>query len=642
MKAQLTLGVIGHVDHGKTALVHALTGIETDRLKEEKERGLSIVLGFSYMEGSQASIDLIDVPGHEDFVRTMVSGATGMDGALLVVAANEAIMPQTREHLAIADLLGVDRGIVVITKRDLVSGLELERTIEKVGSFTAGTFLEDAEVVCTSVSESLGICELRDSLDRMKPVENRESSNLFPFLPIDRAFVMPGFGLVVTGTLRGGYLTTQSTVELLPSKRAVTIRGLQVHSQAVDLATSGQRVAVNLRHVKREEVNRGDVLVAQDRINATSCIDVDLRLLESHAEPLKDGATVEFLTGTTNVMAKVRLLNRKRLEPGVTGFAQLRFQRSIATYPTQRFIVRSVSPMRTIGGGKVLEPHPNTHRRFDDGAISRLKTIAHGNTVEKVQMILAEADVAGSTCGAISELLHLSVGDVRAALKSVRPESTETGLLIDRLAYATLVEKIRDRIARHHEQFPRHSGIAAERILGQLHIEPSQEVFQHAISHLLSAASIERHGGTLRLAGFDPFARLTQSERQLAAEMEADFRARQLALTYVHQVEDTDQIRQDVFQLLCDSHRLVRIKKYGAKSDMVVHVENYDKAIAKIVAAFTYPKEFTVSEVRELIGANRRFTVPFMEHLDAEGITTRMGNLRQLRTQIGQLSEEVV
>jgi len=431
MKPQLTLGVIGHVDHGKTSLVRALTGIETDRLKEEKERGLSIVLGFSYMQGARAAIDLIDVPGHENLVRTMVSGATGMDGALLVVAANEAIMPQTREHVAIAHLLGVDRGVVVITKRDLVSEIELKHTIEEVRSFTAGTFLENAEVVSTSTRENQGMRELGQAIDKITPIDRRNSKKAFPFLPIDRAFTMPGFGVVVTGTLRGGDLTTRSNVELLPSKRAATIRGLQVHNRPVDRATPGQRVAVNVRQVKREDISRGDVLALQGRIDATNRVDVELRLLNSQNEPLKNGATVEFLAGTTSVTSRVRLLDPKTLEPGATGFAQLRFPRSVATYQMQRFIIRTGSPIRTIGGGTVLDANPELHRRFGAATKSRLETIAHGSSVEKTQMYLAEADVSGTTLDGLSDLLCLDTDDVNAALAFIDPVLTNSGTLID-------------------------------------------------------------------------------------------------------------------------------------------------------------------------------------------------------------------
>jgi selenocysteine-specific elongation factor len=551
-------------------------------------------------------------------------------------------MPQTREHVAIAHLLGVERGVIVITKRDLVTNAELALTIEEVRSFTAGTFLENADVVCTSTKENQGIQELKQALDGIPPMDHQASGIVFPFLPVDRAFAMPGFGLVVTGTLRGSDLTARSNVELLPSRQAVTIRGLQVHNQAVERATPGQRVAVNLRHGKRGDVARGDVLVAHGRIEPTERIDVELRLLQGQNQPLKNGTTVEFLAGTTNAMARVRLLDRKQLDPGATGFAQLRFQRSMAAHQMQRFIIRRGALMQTIGGGVILDTHPAAHRRIDASITARLDTIAHGNPIDKAQMFLSEADVAGTTLDALSDLMGMGPDAVDAALASDRPVLTVSGTLISQSVYKRLIEDILAEVTRYHEKYPRHSGISIEKILRALSRQPASDVFQHAIDKLRSTSRIENQEGTLRLAGFDPWAGLTETERRFAAEMEEDFRARQLALTYVHQAEDTDQVRRDVFHLLCHSNRLVRIKKYGAKSDMVVHVENYDAAVAKIVGEFTYPRQFTVSEVRELLGANRQFTVPFLEHLDTAGVTIRMGNMRQLRTQIGQLSEATI
>lgn len=636
MTAQLTLGVIGHVDHGKTALVRALTGIDTDRLKEEKERGLSIVLGFSHLQGARGTIDLIDVPGHENFVRTMISGATGIDGALLVVAADDAIMPQTREHVEIAQLLGVDRGIIVITKRDLVSAAELELAIEEVRSFVADTFLEDADLVCASVITNQGMHELRLALDRLEPVEVRDAGIAHPYLPIDRAFVMRGFGPVVTGTLRGAELTADAKVELLPKKLAVTIRGMQVHNLAVDRASAGQRVAVNLRHLKREDINRGDVLTLRGRVEETRRIDVELWLLDSHKDFLSDSATVRFLAGTSEVMAKVRLLDRDQLEPGASTFAQLYLQRDVTTYPTERFITRSYSPMRTIGGGTVLDAHPDRHRRFDAAVMDHIMTTARGGPAEKARMLVADAGLAGTTLDTLSDLLAIDVDEVEEALAADRPVTTDAGKLIDRSAYSGLTQAILVETGRYHEAHPNHHGIAAAKLRSNLAIEPAEDVFQHAINQLASDARIENHGGILRLAGFDPLAGLTQKELRLAAEMEEAFRVRRLAPTYLDQVVGRDKARRDLFNLLCETDRLVRLRSHDRKASFVVHADIFDNAVAEIETHFAYPQKFTVSEVRELLGANRKFTVPFMEHLDATGVTIRMGDLRQLRTRHDQ------
>lgn len=635
--AQLTLGVIGHVDHGKTALVRALTGIDTDRLREEKERGLSIVLGFSYLQGARGTIDLIDVPGHENFVRTMISGATGIDGALLVVAADDAIMPQTREHVEIAQLLGVDRGLIVISKQDLVSRDELEQVTEEVRSFVAGTFLEKADLVCTSAVTNEGMNGLRRSLDKLQPVEVRDAGIAHPFLPVDRVFVMRGFGAVVTGTLRGAELTADAMVELLPKKLGVTIRGMQVHNKAVDRAVAGQRVAVNLRHIKREDINRGDVLTLRGCIDETRRIDIELQLLDSYQGFLNDSTTVRFLAGTSEVMAKVRLLDRNQLGPGASTFAQLHLQRDVTTYPTQRFIIRSCSPMRTIGGGTVLDAHPGRHRRFDAVVMDHMITAAHGGPADKARMLVADAGLVGTTLDTLSDMLALDMDEVEEALVAVRPVTTDAGKLIDRQAYSELTRVILVETGRYHEAHPSHPGIAAAKLRSNLAIKPAEDVFEHAIDRLVRDGRIENHGGILRLAGFDPLAGLTQKERRLAAEMEEAFRVRRLAPTYIDQVVGGDKARRDLFNLLCETDRLVRLRSHDRKANFVVHADIFDNAVAEIEMHFAYPQKFTVSEVRELLGANRKFTVPFMEHLDAMGVTIRMGNERQLRTRRDQV-----
>ena len=359
MISQLTLGVIGHVDHGKTALVRALTGIETDRLKEEKERGLSIVLGFSYLQFPHSVIDLIDVPGHEDFIRAMISGATAIDGVLLVVASNEGIMPQTREHFDIAQLLGIDRGLIVLTKTDLVTEEELDAVEKEVGLFVSETFLESAPVIKTSAVKSKGIPELQRECELLEvksslPKMNTEGS----FLPIDRVFSMQGFGLVATGTLRLGPLQNGTSVEILPNGGIATIRGLQNHNKYVDKVMPGQRVAVNLRNIKKDELKRGSVIGTPGFLKATKRLDVKVSLLNNLTDDLKNGELVRVLFGATDVVAKVRLIDKPSIEPGSSGLVQLRCQSDVVTHKTERFIIRSLSPIFTIGGGEILDLNP--------------------------------------------------------------------------------------------------------------------------------------------------------------------------------------------------------------------------------------------------------------------------------------------
>lgn len=630
MTEQLTLGVIGHVDHGKTALVRALTGIETDRLKEEQERGLSIVLGFSYLQGDRGIIDLIDVPGHQNFVRTMISGATGIDGALLVVAATEGVMLQTREHLEIAQLLGIDRGLVVITKQDLVSDDELELAIDDVRAFVAGTFLEGADVVCTSVVSDSGLTELRAALDALEPIGDRGAGIGHPFLPIDRVFIMRGFGPVVTGTLRGVPLTADRKVELLPGRLSATIRGLQVHNQAVERAAPGQRVAVNLRGIKREDIRRGDMLVPPGLVRVTRRIDAELRLLESHADALKNAAAVRFLAGTVEIMAKIRLLDCRMLEPGATGLVQLRFDRDIAIHPLERFIIRSESPTRTIGGGRVLDAHPSRHRCFDAAVTGHLQIVASGSAATKARMLFADAGLAGTSLRSLSDALGLSVDAIREALAAAEPVAIGAAKLVDAAAYCRLKEAILAAIARYHDAHPSHQGAAAVRLRTRLPGDPADDVFEHALSELRTEQQIENHGGILRLPGFDPLAALTEKERRLAVEMEEMFRGSGLAAPAFDQVVGGDQTKRELFQLLCDTGRLVRLRTNYRYRKYVLHAETLDDVIAKVKTHFSYPRKFAVSDVRELLGSTRKYTVPLMEHLDATGVTLRIGNLRQL------------
>ncbi len=630
MTGQLTLGVIGHVDHGKTALVYALTGIDTDRLKEEKQRGLSIVLGFSYLDGARATIDLIDVPGHRDFVRTMISGATGIDGALLVVAANEGIMPQTREHMAIAGLLGVERGLVVVTKADLVSRRDLGRACSEVRSFLRGTFLGTARIVSCSTVTGDGLEEVRAALEALQPVGDRSTGSGYPYLPVDRVFVMPGFGPVVTGTLRGGHLQAGMKVGLLPAGLPATIRGLQVHNAPVDRASPGQRVAVNLRNIRRTEIRRGDVVVRSDHPGPTRRADAELCLLASAETPLRNAATVRILAGTSEALARIRLLGKDVIEPGRRGFAQLRFAEEIAAQPQERFIVRSASPIRTIAGGRVLDADPGRHRRFDAGVIRRLQVLASGGPAQKSRMLLAEAGCAGASLRAISASLDLDKRAVRTALLDAGAIEVAAESFVDPNVLGSLTRRVVIELRRYHESHPSHQGMATTSLRAALPHNLSDTVYAHALGMLAAQGEIECHAGTVNLAGFDPLEKLTERERRLAAELEETYRGSGIMAPPVDRVVGQDKTKQELVNLLCDTGRLVRLRSNYRYRRYILHAQTLDAAIAEVKTHFAYPRQFTLSEVRDLLGATRKYTVPLMEHLDATGVTLRIGDVRQL------------
>lgn len=631
MKRHLTLGVIGHVDHGKTALVRALTGIETDRLKEEQERGLSIVLGFSYIETDDAVIDLIDVPGHEDFIRTMISGATGIDGVLVIVAANEGIMPQTREHFDIAQLLGVSAGIVVMTKTDLVTQEELELAKEEISEYLEDSFLQDAEIVETSAQKREGLEDLRAALSRISETTgSREASDQF-FLPVDRAFAMSGFGAVVTGTLRVGTIRPNDSVEILPWGGSATVRGLQVHNETTDAAHPGQRVAINLRGLKKGEIRRGDTLASQGFLKPTKRFDAEVALLPGQKHPLKNGVPVRVLVGTSEIIAKVRLLGRKQLEPGETGLIQFRCQRELSTHRSERFILRSTTPVETIGGGRILDLDPPRHRRFDTAVTERLSSTASGNSADMVAKSVNAAGAAGVDIAELRDKLGLDEPSIRFELDAMEAVVIDDNLVVAGDVYADLTDAIRDAVENHHAQNPRSQGIAAGSLMGGLDVSPHEDIFDCAISDLVADGELENDNGILRGSGYDPYASLAEGERRVAENVETLFREAGLAPPPIETVTRQSPVHRSIVKLLIEMGQIVPLKTYDRNSKMALHRETLSGVEEQLQQNYPYPKNFAVSDVRDLLGATRKYVVPLMEHLDATGVTIRTGNVRRLR-----------
>ncbi|MFL2546171.1 MAG: selenocysteine-specific translation elongation factor [Candidatus Rariloculaceae bacterium] len=633
MTGQLTLGVIGHVDHGKTALVRALTGIETDRLKEEQERGLSIVLGFSYLELAGGSLDLIDVPGHEDFIRTMISGATGIDGVLMIVAANEGIMPQTKEHFDIAGLLGVQRGVIVVTKADLATDGELELVEEMIREYVEGSFLEDAEIVATSALKGEGLENLRTTLAGLSEGAPPKTDGGQFFMPVDRAFAMSGFGAVVTGTLRGGRVRPNDNVEILPWGGTAGVRGLQVHGETTTEAQPGQRVAINLRGLKKGEIKRGDTIAAPGTLKTSRRIDTEVTLLGDQKQALKNGVAVRVLFGTTEVIAKTRLLDQKQIEPGATGLIQLRCQSDITTHRSERFILRSVSPVLTIGGGRILDVDPPRHRRFDDAVTGRLQSAAGDDADAMVASTLAAVGVEGVDIATLQEKLGLDETAMTEALAELGAVILGEQRAVARASHAALLDEISAAVEAFHGENPRQQGVASGTLKKQLKSPAHADVFQHAIDEAVDSGEIQDDNGILRSAGFDPYASLSDSERGLAEDIERIFRAGGLAPPLVDVVLRTSPGHRSLYKLLMEMGQIVQLRTYDRNSKMALHRDTLQDVELRLQEHFPYPKDFAVSDVRDLLGATRKYVVPLMEHLDATGITIRNGNLRRLRGQ---------
>ena len=469
MNNHIIIGTAGHVDHGKTCLIRALTGTDTDRLDEEKRRGITIDLGFTYLplpDGRQAGI--IDVPGHEKFVHNMLSGAGGIDLALLVVAADEGVMPQTREHMGILSLLGITRGIVAVTKTDMVEDDWLELMLEELKEELQDSFLRDAPVITVSSHTRAGIEELKTRLIAL--IEETPSKNIDkPFrLPVDRVFTMPGFGTVVTGTLIEGSLKEGQEVTIYPEGLQTRVRNLQVHAQTVPEAFAGQRVAVNLQRVKTEELTRGCVLAAPDSIQPTYMVDASVRLLPDARFSMRTGSRLHFHHGSGEVLCKAVLLGGvEELLPGQSAYAQLRFDTPVAVKAQDAFVLRFYSPLETVGGGVVLDPNPYKHKAHSEKALEKLRLMDQGSEKDKVEALLmdhsphyAQMSVLRAQTGLTDEQIDVILRELIAEGQAVAVNDK----LVPHLSHVnTLADKVRKLLETYHQDNPLKTGCARRR-----------------------------------------------------------------------------------------------------------------------------------------------------------------------------------
>ena len=639
------IGTAGHIDHGKSTLVKVSTGIDPDRLAEEKERGMTIDLGFAWLtlpNGREVSI--VDVPGHEDFIKNMLAGVGGIDAALLVVAADEGVMPQTHEHLAILDLLRVQRGVVALTKADLVDEEWLELVREEVAEQLKPTTLAGAEIMPVSAYTGQGIPALLAQLERILD-ESQERQNIArPRLPINRVFTMTGFGTVVTGTLLDGIFRPGQEVEVLPPGLKTRIRSLQTHRHQVEVAAPGSRVAMNLANVPRTELARGNVVTLPGQLQSTMLIDARVQLLADAARPLGHNTLVDFYSGSQEVPAKVRLLDVVELKPGHSAWAQLRLSRPAVLARRDRFILRIPSPSMTIGGGEVIDVQPRYHRRFQQPVLTALDTLERGSPDE---LVLAALDRRRESSRAGAKSLHGLVGYELAEIvkqsnlsRDVTQQTLET-LLSERrvrrlgsLWFAqTVWEALREEsirlVSEQHRQYPLRSGLSKEEWRTRINLSPkmASEVFLalQEEGQLAEAISISgTSGGFIRLPGFVPIFNAAQQQRveQL------------LRLFHEHpynppgRAEAETIVGAEVLASLIEQGRLVKL---GGSSDVVLFLrETYEEAIAKLVIYLQEHGKMTAAEARDVLGTTRKYILPLLEHMDERRITRRIGDERLL------------
>ena len=468
---QIILGTAGHIDHGKTSLVRAVTGIDTDRLKEEKLRGITIELGFAHLDlPSGQHLGVVDVPGHEKFVKNMVAGATGIDIVAMVIAADEGVMPQTREHMEICTLLGVRHGLVVLTKVDLVDEEMLELATEDVQEFTRETFLENAPIIPVSSVTGQGLPEFTQALDALaRQIPDRPPSSLFR-LPVDRVFTMKGFGTVITGTLVSGRIQVGDAVMVYPSGITSKVRGIQVENQGVQTAESGMRTAINFQGLDKEAVQRGDVLAIPQALRSSYMVDIHFRYLASNSRPIKNRTRVRLHTGTSEILGNLILLEQDELAPGQETVAQLRLDTPVAIVKDDHFVVRSYSPVRTIGGGQVLNPIPPKHKRFKAEVVQGLRGILSDGPEQLAGFHIAASGPLGASFADLRLMTNLTDKQLDATLQGLMSARTiiqvdkESRTFVHKSSFEELVRETAEHLRGYHKAFPLKSGMSKEEL----------------------------------------------------------------------------------------------------------------------------------------------------------------------------------
>jgi selenocysteine-specific elongation factor len=624
------VGTAGHIDHGKTALVKALTGIDADRLEEEKRRGITIDLGFAHMElpgpgGEMLRLGFVDVPGHERFVRNMLAGVGGIDVVLLVIAADESIKPQTREHLDILQLLGLQRGITVLTKSDAVDRDTLDVVRLEVEEFLRGTFLggPSSSIVAVSSLTGEGLDELKQALIHAVGVASARDAQALARLPIDRVFTMKGFGTVVTGTLVGGTIGKEEELEAFPSGRRVRVRGVQVHGKPADAAVAGERTALNLAGASTEDLSRGMTLAPPATFVTTRRIDVKLGLLPSAPRPLKDRARLHFHAHTMETVAQVVLYNAKQIAPGDEGFAQLRLPEAALLLPGDRFIVRQFSPVTTIGGGIVLDaaPIPRAAERN-----TFLQTMAGGDPALILRARIARRQHDGISLSHLTAETGWSRNLIEAKLSpAVRDQQVLR--IGDRFAETRAIEDLKlhlqCRLEQFHKKDPLVGGIGREELREQ--VKASAEVFAAVAAALVREKKLEIAGDLVRLAGRG--VAMKDEEAESKKIIEDAFAAAGLKVPALREVMaglKVDGIRaQKIVTLLLRDKTLIKISE-----ELVFHRSALEELRRQMAAYRAKSSKIDVAQFKELTGVSRKYAIPLLEYLDRERVTRRVGDER--------------
>ena len=616
--------VVGHVDHGKTSLVHALTGIETDRLPEEKARGLSIAPGFAHRGYADGIIDFVDAPGHEDFIQAMISSATGAGSVLVVISIAEGIGAQTLEHLSIAGLLGITSGVIAITKSDLIRPSEqAARLIEIRDALSRTAFANAILVICSSRTGD-GLDTLKDALEGLLSQDTGVSGPLQSFLPIDRVFSLPGRGTIVTGTLLGQSLAVDDVAVLLPACRNVTIRGLQSRGIERGRIQVGERMAANLRGVAVTDITRGAVLCAGDAGAPSTCIDAHINLLPSVTLVLKHMQDVRVLFGTSSEVAQVRLYGGGRMGPTYCGYAQLRFKKPVIGYAGQRAILRQLSPSETIGGAVFLDPQATLTRSGDKSRLQVLEA-ARLRDVEQIAGALSQANQGVASILDIARLAQITPKQARANLSDTFVE-IGTGSISSKESIEACKAEVLRALAAYHAKYPLRMR-APRTAIANPSISPV--LLHHVEAALLASGQMRDQGVGFVMNGHDPITSLNADQLKRMIEIENTFNQAQLAPPTRESLSQ-GPLDNDLIELLIETKRLVSLQNVALRQSLVFHTDTLAAAAEALSDAFPTPQSFTTGEARTALTTSRKIIVPILEYFDAQGVTIRKGDARQM------------
>jgi selenocysteine-specific elongation factor len=622
------VGTAGHIDHGKTSLVKALTGIDADRLEEEKRRGITIDIGFAHVElpapgGGKIVLGFVDVPGHERFVRNMLAGVGGIDVVLLVIAADEGIKPQTREHFDICRLLAIRRGITVLTKTDMVDAETLDVVRLEVEDYVHGSFLDSAHspIVAVSSLTGAGLDALKAALAQVASEVAEKNSATLARLPIDRVFTMKGFGTVVTGTLVAGTIRREEELEVFPVGRRVRVRGVQVHGSPAESAVAGQRTALNLAGLSTDDLARGMTLATADTFRSTSRADVLLSLLPS-AKPFKDGARVHFHAYTMETIAEARLYGAKQLKPGAEACVQLRFAEPMLLLPGDRFIVRQFSPVVTIGGGVVLDASPATRRQRVEDAIAFLKIMQDGSPEQVLAARVARRGAVGLRLVDVPAEMNIWPADA-AKLAAAAGLVYFNQMLIAPVAYAEAKADVLEAVGKFHDANPLVSGMSKEELRDRVNLGP--EVFYSVLEKLAEEKKLEIAGELVHLPGRGVV--MKDEEAESKKIIEQAFASAGLKVPSLKEVLaglEVDKIRaQKIVTLLLRDKVLIKIS-----DELVFHQSALTDLRRKIAALKTTTPKIDVARFKDMTGVSRKYAIPLLEYLDRERVTRRVGDER--------------